>query len=51
MTKKALLDKLRRLAKSDDTEGGHVNADAALLAYINDPDVSEAYHAIDKWYA
>lgn len=36
---------------SGDEEGGHGNADRLLLEYINDPRVTEAYDAIDRWYA
>jgi hypothetical protein len=32
-------------------EHGHSVADRALLAYINDPDISAAFEAVGKWYA
>lgn len=46
-----LLRQLRKLAKSDDTEGAHCDADGLLLDYIGDPDIAEAYGNIEKWYA
>lgn len=30
---------------------GHIEADKALLAFINVPDVSTAYEAVRKWHA
>lgn len=46
-----LLDKLRNAATSGDTEGGHLDADQALLEFINDADITAAYEAIPRWYA
>lgn len=51
MTKDELIARLRELAESGDTERAHGEADDALLAYINDPDIAAAYDAIEKWYA
>jgi len=51
VTRDELLAKLRALQQDGDTEGAHIDADDALLAYINDPDITEAYRVIDKWYA
>lgn len=51
LTKEELLNELHDLAAIDDIEAAHVFADEALLRYINDPEVREAYVAIDKWYA
>lgn len=50
MTKEELLEKLRSF-HTDDEESDHVNADDALIEYINDPEVTEAFNAIKKWYA
>lgn len=36
---------------SQDTESGHALADALLLRYINDPQVTEAFDRREKWYA
>lgn len=46
-----LLTTLRELAKLGDAEVAHGKADDALLDYINDEEVRQAYDAIDKWYA
>lgn len=46
-----LLVYLREQCDTNDIEMNHCNADDALLAYINDARVTEAYQAIDKWYA
>ena len=32
-------------------EQAHRDADAILIAYINDPDVTRAFEGIDWWYA
>ncbi len=46
-----LVEKQREIAKSGDHEIAHCNADQALLNYIGDKEVSEAFNEIDKWYA
>lgn len=51
ITKEQLLAQLKEFARSADTEGAHSDADSALLRFINDPEVSKAYDAIEKWYA
>lgn len=51
VTKQELIEKLRELKKDADLEMAHVDADDYLLEYINDPQVTEAFHAINKWYA
>jgi len=51
MTKQELIEKLQECAKSNDTEHAHISADALLLSYIRDPEVTAAYDAIFKWYA
>lgn len=50
MTKAELLEKLRA-CNTGDEEVDHANADDALLEFINDPEVTVAFEAIDKWYA
>ena len=35
----------------DDPDGDHQRADEALLEYIGDTEVTEAYNAIYKWYS
>jgi hypothetical protein len=51
MSKEELLKKLKELATGGDPEGAHADADRLLLDFINDPAVTEAFDAIDKWYA
>ena len=46
-----LVKALDRLAGSGDPEIAHNEADALLLAYIGDPEVTRAFDAIAKWYA
>jgi predicted glycosyl hydrolase (DUF1957 family) len=51
MTKKELLDKLKACSENGDIEIGHVDADNALLEFINDPEITEAFNSWGKWYA
>ena len=53
MTKEELLEKLKSIdiEHNGDTETAHIKADEALLEYINDKEIIEAYNQIDKWYA
>lgn len=47
-----LLVRLRELhGPSGDIEAQHSIADQALLDYIADPEITEAYEAIERWYA
>jgi len=49
------LDKLKqallKLEESDNPERAHRIADAALLSYINDAEVTRLFKAIERWYA
>jgi hypothetical protein len=49
MDKEMLLKILRNI--SGDEEADHVHADRALLDFINDEEVREAFNDIPKWYA
>lgn len=52
MTKDELLKILNENASErGDHEAEHRNCDDALLAYINDPDITEAFNRGTKWYA
>lgn len=51
LKRQQLLDVLRVLAKLNDTEIAHSDADDALLRYINDAEIESAYNEITKWYA
>lgn len=40
------------LRKNDgDYETLHIDADEALLEYINDPEITEAFESVRRWYA
>lgn len=51
MEKEELINKLNELSESGDTEMAHLRADKALLEYIDDEEISEAYNSWGKWYA
>lgn len=51
LTKKRLIAKLDKLARSYDTESAHCDADALLVEFIDDQEIADAYNRIDKWYA
>jgi hypothetical protein len=47
-----LLEKLQAEAANDgDWEDLHMQADKALLEYINVPEISAAFEALPRWYA
>jgi len=50
MTKEELIAKLKA-CNTGDCEMDHCDADDLLLAFIDDPEVTEAFNDIDKWYA
>lgn len=49
-------DKLEKLIitlkklKGTDPEDGHIEADNALLEYINNSEVTKAFNELTKWY-
>ena len=49
--KKILLERLKLCDKATDKEAAHLVADGALLKYINDPEITEAFEDLIKWYA
>lgn len=53
MTKQELIEKLKQIAHEHegDPEVAHIEADNALLEYINDMEIIEAFDSIAKWYA
>ncbi|KKM80293.1 hypothetical protein LCGC14_1341440 [marine sediment metagenome] len=51
MTREELLKILTDCRVDDDPEVAHVDADGALIDYINDEEIAEAYSKINKWYA
>ena len=51
MTREQLLALLKEYSAHWDTEYSHARADERLLEYTNDPQISAAYMAIERWYA
>lgn len=51
MTRAELLAQLRALQDSGDAEAAHAEADAALLSFIADDEIREAFEEIPRWYA
>jgi len=61
MNKKELIKKLKEIKEridSDDEkdtyyyeEDGHIDADKAILDFINDKEIEEVYDSIPKWYS
>lgn len=53
MTKKDLIKKLHEIYASPegDYEEMHVEADTALIEFIDDKEITKAYDRIGKWYA
>ena len=53
MPKKELLQKLRDIATrcNHDPEIAHAEAESALLAFIDDADVTAAFKAVKRWYS
>lgn len=57
MTRDELLARLKFLHTTEasdaygDAEGRHWEADMALVEFINDAEVTEAFMTLEKWYA
>lgn len=52
LNREDLLMQLRELNRPNgDVEIQHSLADQALLDYIDDPEITATYEAIDRWYA
>ena len=49
--KKETLIKILKDFCDGDLEQAHINADEALLEFINDKDVTEAFKCNSRWYA
>jgi hypothetical protein len=45
-----LQDRKTKSGRYVDTEGNHEDADAALIEYINDPEIKVVYESLTKWY-
>lgn len=51
ITKAEALEALRELRTESDREQAHAEADGILLMLIADKEITDAFHAIPKWYA
>jgi len=53
MTKKELIVELKKCAEAStfDAEEAHRDADKALLIFIDDIEIADAYKSIRRWYA
>jgi len=51
MTKEELIALCKWVENSKDPERAHEELDDALLEYINDKEITEAYNKVHKWYA
>lgn len=52
LTRDELLTLLRTLAEAgDNPQDDHLEADHALLCYINDPEITQAFTNLFRWYA
>jgi hypothetical protein len=51
LSRQQLLDRLRELKELGDAEIAHGEADDALITYIDDIEIAQAFNDIDKWYA
>lgn len=58
MTKKQLLKALKKIQERQidsidysKCDRDHIEADAFLLEYIDDPAITAVFHDIEKWYA
>ena len=50
MSKKELLDKLRKCSEMTDSEEAHIEATVALIDYINDAEIDDAYSDVPLWF-
>ena len=52
ISRQALFLRLKQIRDNcGDTETAHIQADRALLAFIDDPEITLAYNAVERWYA
>jgi hypothetical protein len=50
LSKEELLNILRKCQDDDSHDDAHIRADNALMEFINDGDIKDAYEKIYKWY-
>jgi len=51
MTKQEIIKKLKEASRIKDIEDAHGAADDALIEFIDDPEITAAYHDVKKWYS
>ena len=52
MKKEELIKRLKNINKpGGDIKLNHCTADGLLLEFINDPEITQAFADVDKWYA
>ena len=50
MSKKELLEKLKKCSEMEDSEEAHIEAVVAILDYLNDEDIDDAYSDVPLWF-
>ena len=50
LSKEELLNILRKCQGDDSHDDAHIRADNALIEFIDDGDIKDAYEKIYKWY-
>ena len=50
MPKEELLGKLKKFSEMEDSEEAHIEAVIALLDYINDAEITDAYSDVPLWF-
>jgi hypothetical protein len=51
MKRNEIIEILRKCRDNPDFEVAHIEADEALLWYINDEEISDLFYDFKKWYA
>ena len=52
ISREELLEELKELSElKHDPEVAHSEADEAIINYINDPEIEQAFEEVPKWYA
>ena len=50
MSKKELLEKLRKCSEMKDSEEAHIEAVVTILDYLNDAEIDDAYSDVPLWF-
>lgn len=56
MTKPITLEELRNILRvlvehNEDPETNHIKVDRALIVYIDDPEITQLWNKLNKWYS